>query len=219
MTQTSQQSIAEAHRRAAEALGSLQNADGHWRGELQGDSILESEYLLMKFILGQEHEPMADGRSGPEVLGRIAAYMRSLQREDGGWGQYPGSGVDVGATVKAYFALKLMGDDPQTPHMARARRAVIANGGAENCNSFTNFYLACLGQISWNAVPEIPPEIILLPKWFYFHLSKVSAWSRTMIMPLAIVSALRPTRRLPAHRGIDELFIDEHKRHRLQNQR
>ena len=219
MSATSQQSIAEAHRRAAKALLSLQHGDGHWRGELQGDSILESEYLLMKFILGQENEPMADGRPGGEVLGRIAAYMRSLQREDGGWGQYPGSAVDVGATAKAYFALKLMGDDPDAPHMARARRAVIEHGGAENCNSFTNFYLACLGQISWNAVPEIPPEIILLPRWFYFHLSKVSAWSRTMIMPLAIVSALRPTRRLPEHLGIPELFVDERNRHRLQNQR
>jgi len=215
----SQQSIAEAHRRAAEALLSLQRGDGHWCGELQGDSILESEYLLMKFILGQENEPMADGRPGRAVLDRIAAYMRSLQREDGGWGQYPGSAIDVGATAKAYFALKLMGDHPDAPHMARARRAVIEHGGAENCNSFTNFYLACLGQISWNAVPEIPPEIILLPRWFYFHLSKVSAWSRTMIMPLAIVSALRPTRRLPEHLGIGELFLDDRNRHRLQNQR
>ncbi|MCH7797560.1 MAG: squalene--hopene cyclase [Planctomycetes bacterium] len=215
----SRQSIADAHRRAVEALFSLQRADGHWCGELQGDSILESEYLLMKFILGQEREPMADGRPGGEVLLRIARYLRGLQRADGGWGQYPGSGTDVAATVKAYFALKLMGDDPAAPHMVRARRVVLELGGAENCASFTNFYLACLGQISWNAVPEIPPEIILLPRWFYFHLSKVSAWSRTMIMPLAIVSALRPTRRIPESLGIDELFVNQRDRHRMINQR
>jgi len=219
LIQTERGAVAAAHRQAAEALLSLQYADGHWRGELQGDSILESEYLLMKFILGQEDEPMADGRPGCEVLGRIADYLRSLQRDDGGWGQFPGSDVDLSATVKAYAALKLMGDAPEDEHMARARRVVLDRGGAEHCNSFTNFYLACLGQISWNAVPEIPPEIIFLPKWSYFNLSKASAWTRTMIMPLSIVSALRPTRRLPTSMGIDELFCDQGKRHCLINQR
>jgi len=161
-------------RNAVAALRHLQADDGSWCGMLEGDSILESEYLLMKFILEQEDAPMADGR-GREVLDRIADGLRSQQRADGAWGQYPGSGIDVSATVKGYFALKLMGDDPDAPHMRAAREQVLANGGAERCNSFTNFYLACLGQVSWNAVPSIPPEIILLPKWFYFHLSKVSA--------------------------------------------
>ncbi|MCZ6734794.1 MAG: hypothetical protein O7C65_03275, partial [Planctomycetota bacterium] len=142
---------------AVEALGRLQHDDGHWCGELQGDSILESEYILMKFILGQEDQPMADGRPGRVVLTRIAGYLRSLQREDGGWGQFPGSTIDLSATVKAYFALKLLGDDPAERHMAKARLAILALGGAENCGSFTNFYLACLGQISFNAVPQIPP--------------------------------------------------------------
>ncbi len=213
------QGISEAYRRAVGALLSLQHPDGHWRGELQGDSILESEYLLMKFILGQEDEPVADGRPGRVVLGRIANYLRGLQREDGGWGQFPGSGIDLSATVKAYLALKLMGDDPGASHMARARRVVLRHGGAENCTSFTNFFLACLGQISWNAVPEIPPEIVLLPGWFYFNLSKVSAWSRTMITPLSIVSALRPTRELPRRMCIDELYVDQRRRHVLKNQR
>lgn len=212
-------SLAGVHRRAIDALLSLQHHDGHWCGELQGDSILESEYLLMKFILGQEDQLMADGRPGPVVLARIADYLRSLQREDGGWGQFPGSAVDVAATVKAYFALKLLGDDPRAPHMERARQAVHRHGGAELCNSFSNFYLACLGQVSWNAVPEIPPEIIFLPRSFYFHLSKVSAWTRTMIMPLAIVSALKPTRVLPESMGIGELFRDQAQRHRFTNLR
>ncbi len=212
-------SLVTAHDQAVEALLGLQYEDGHWRGELQGDSILESEYLLMKFILGQEDQPMADGRPGRLILGRIANYLRSLQCDDGGWGQFPGSAIDVGATVKAYFALKLMGDACGAPHMERARQAVLRHGGAEQCNSFSNFYLACLGQVSWNAVPEIPPEIIFLPKWFYFHLSKVSAWTRTMIMPLSVVSALRPTRRLPPSSGIDELFCDPAQRDRLTSRR
>lgn len=203
--------------RACDALLTLQKPDGHWCGELEGDSILESEYLLMKFILGQEHQPMADGRDGWKTLTRIARCLRSQQRDDGGWGQYPGAGVDVSATVKAYFALKLMGDPPSAPHMARARECVRSHGGAEQCNSFTNFYLACLGQISWNAVPAIPPEIAFLPRWFYFHLTKVSAWTRTMILPLSLVVTLRPTRQVPAILGINELFVDEHARHRLKN--
>jgi squalene-hopene/tetraprenyl-beta-curcumene cyclase len=201
--------------KAIAALKSQQHDDGHWCAELEGDSILESEYLLMKFILSQEHEPMADGRSAADVLPRIAEKLRQQQRADGGWGQFPGSGVDVSATVKAYFVLKLMGDDVNTPHMTKARECVLIHGGAEQCNSFTNFYLACLGQVSWNAVPAIPPEIVFLPRWSYFHLTKVSAWTRTMILPLSLVVTLRPTRPIPAHLGIDELFLDRRERHRL----
>jgi squalene-hopene/tetraprenyl-beta-curcumene cyclase len=207
---------AAAHcvRRGISALRELQRSDGHWCGLLQGDSILESEYLLMKFILGQENGPMRDG-GGRETLERIAAGLRRQQRPDGTWGQYPGSGMDLNATVKGYFALKLMGDDPQSSSMQAARDAIRAAGGAERINTFSNFYLACLGQVSWNAIPSIPPEIIWLPRWFYFHMSKVSAWTRTMILPLALVTALRPTRTLPGHLCIDELFVDQRERHRL----
>ena len=203
-------------RHALRALRHLQKPDGHWCAVLEGDSILESEYLLMKFILGQEHELMADGR-GREVLVRIAEGLRRQQRADGSWGQYPGSGIDVSATVKAYLALKLMGDDTESEHMRLAREQVRSNGGAERCNSFTNFYLACLGQVSWSAVPSIPPELVLLPRWFYFHLSKLSAWTRTMILPLSIVTTRRPSRTLSEDMGINELYLDEVERNRLSN--
>jgi len=201
--------------RAVTALRSLQREDGHFCAELEGDSILESEYLLMKFILGQEHAPMADGRPAADVLPRVAEQLRRLQRPDGAWGQFPGSGIDLSATVKAYFALKLMGDDPNAPHMTRARERIIEAGGAERCNSFSKFYLACLGQVGWGAVPAIPPEMVYLPRWSYFHLTKVSAWTRTMILPLSLVVTLRPTRALPRERGIDELFVDARLRNRL----
>jgi squalene-hopene/tetraprenyl-beta-curcumene cyclase len=213
----SHEALLGALERGIDALASIQHTDGHFCGELQGDSILESEYLLMKFILGQERAPMADGRDGPETLRKIARYLRGLQRDDGGWGQYPGSAVDLSATVKAYFALKLMGDDPRAEHMQRARAAVRDAGGAERCNSFTNFYLACLGQVSWRAVPAIPPELVYLPRWFYFHMTKVSAWTRTMILPLSLVVTLRPTRTLAPGAGIDELFVNPAERHRLTN--
>lgn len=209
------QSMDDSLKRAIEAIKGLQNDDGHWCAELEGDSILESEYLLMKFILGQECQPMADGRDGWKTLTKIANCLRSQQRKDGGWGQFPGSGVDVSATVKGYFALKLMGDDLAAPHMVAARDCVLKHGGAEKVNSFTNFYLACLGQVSWNAVPAIPPEIVYLPQWFYFHLTKVSAWTRTMILPLSLVVTRRPTRTLPREQGIDELYISQRQRHRL----
>ena len=216
-TDVERQRLAGTLRRAIDTLLELQKPDGHWCGELEGDSILESEYLLMKFILGQEREPMQDGRDGWTTLTRIARCLRNQQRADGGWGQYPGSGIDLSPTVKAYLALKLMGDPPNAPHMARARERIRASGGAEHCNSFTNFYLACLGQISWDAVPAIPPEIIFLPRWFYFHLTKVSAWTRTMILPLSLVVTLRPMRAVPPRFGIGELFVDEGLRHRLKN--
>lgn len=207
-------SLRDSLAKGVAALRHVQRSDGHWCAELEGDSILESEYILMKFILGQENEPFRDG-SGRERLEQIANGLRIQQRPSGEWGQYPGSGMDMSATVKAYFALKLMGDDPEAPHMARAREVIRQNGGAERCNTFSMFFLACLGQVPWRAVPAIPPELILLPRWFYFHLTKISAWTRAMIVPLAIVVTLRPTRHLTASQGIDELFVDERQRRRL----
>ncbi|MSR69921.1 MAG: squalene--hopene cyclase [Phycisphaerales bacterium] len=207
--------LTAARAQAAAALCSLQRNDGHWCGELEGDSILQSEYLLMKWILSQEKSPMVDGRDGAVVLGKITAYLRTQQRADGGWGQYPGSAACLSSTVKGYLALKLAGESADAPHMRRARACVHALGGAEQCNSFSNFYLAALEQIPWSAVPTIPPEIVYLPRWFFFHLSKVSAWSRVMILPLAIVSVLRPTRRISACQGIDELFLNQRARGQL----
>ncbi len=187
---------------ALKNLLSKHNPEGYWVGELQGDSILESEYVLMKFILGQE---------GDGCLRLIGNYLRSIQLPDGGWSMFPGGNSDLAGTVKGYFALKLLGDSADAPHMRAARDVVRRLGGAENCNSFTKFFLAALGQVSYAACPSIPPEIILLPKWIYFNLYAVSAWSRTMILPLAIVSAFRPVRQLPPGMGIAELFNDASK--------
>src|SRR3954464_6564129 len=184
---------------ATAALVGLQDPKGFWCAELQGDSILESEYILLKFILGQESDP---------DLPLIANYLRSLQQADGGWNMYPGGANDLSGTTKGYLALKLMGDDPEAPHMQAARKVVLSLGGAENCNSFTKFYFAALGQISYDTCPSIPPEIVLLPRFLYFNLYAVSAWSRTMILPLAIVSTLRPVRQLPETMGISELYRD-----------
>ncbi len=187
-------------------LLSLQDASGFWCAELEGDSILQSEYILLKFVVEQEHDPR---------LPKIANYLRRQQRpSDGAWVQYPGGKPDLSATVKGYFALKLMGDDIDAPHMKKARELVLSLGGAERCNTYSKFYLAALGQMHYDTVPVIPPEMVLLPKWFYFHLDKVSAWSRTMIMPLAVVSSYRPVRQLPAPMGIMELYANHDYLHR-----
>jgi len=190
----------QALSRATEKLVQLQNDSGFWCGELEGDSILQSEYILLKFIIEQENDPQ---------LTKIAEYLRRQQRDsDGAWIQYPGGKPDLSATVKAYFALKLMGDSIDAPHMKKARSLILELGGAERCKTYSKFYLAALGQMHYDSISVIPPEVVLLPKWFYFHLDKVSAWSRTMIMPLSIVSSYRPIRQLPEPKGIMELYAN-----------
>ena len=198
--------IAAATSAARDALLSLQSPGGYWVAELQGDSILESEYILLKFILAQEADP---------ELPAIANYLRDLQQPDGGWVLYPGGPADISGTVKAYFALKLMGDLPDAPHMRRAHDLILSLGGAEKCNTFSRFYFAALGQISYDACPSIPPEVVFLPQWFYFNLYNLSAWTRTMILPLGIVTTLRYTRKLRPEQGIDYLFLDRTSRDRL----
>jgi len=191
---------------AAAKLRSLQNADGHWRATLEGGSITESEYILLKWILGQEDDP---------DLPPIANALRDLQSAEGGWLLFPGGPADISATVQGYFALKLMGDDPGVAHMQRAREVIMELGGAERANTFTRFYLACLGQVSFDACPSIPPEVILLPRWFPLNLYNMSAWTRTMVLPLGLVTTLKPRREIPAEKGIGELFRDPSASRRL----
>ena len=138
-----------------------QQPDGYWCAELEGDTILESETILLLAFLGQEGTPLAR---------RAAAYLIEKQLPDGGWAMYPGGRVEISGSVKAYFALKLTGHDPAAEYMQRARRAILAHGGADAVNSFTRFYLALLGQISYDQCPAVPPESVLLPKWFPVNL-------------------------------------------------
>ncbi len=175
-----------------------QQPDGSWCAELEGDTILESETILLWAFLGLE---------GTALARRAAAYLIQQQLPDGGWAMYPGGHVEISGSVKAYFALKLTGHDPSAEYMERARRAILAHGGADAVNSFTRFYLALLGQISYAQCPAVPPEMVLLPKWFPVNFYAVSSWSRTIIVPLSIISALQPVRRIEPARGIRELFL------------
>ena len=183
--------------RAREHLWSLQREDGHWCGELEGDSILESEYLLLLHFLGQTHEPRAQ---------KAAEYLRRLQRPTGGWALYPGGPADVSASVKAYFVLKLQGDSPDAPHMEKARRVILEQGGLDAVNTYTKTYLALFGQYPWGQCPAIPPEIVLFPRWFYFDLYEMSSWSRAIFVPLSVIWATKPYVPVPEGARLDELW-------------
>ena len=191
--------IRQAVQRTVGWFRDQQADDGHWRGPLEGDSILESEYLLLLAWSGRLDAPTAPG---------CVQRLVDLQLPDGGWAIHPGGPVDPSASVKAYLALKLAGHDPALPHMTKARRAIAAAGGPWAVNSFTRFYLALLGQMPYDACPAVPPEMVLLPDWFPVNLWRVSAWSRTMIVPLSLMWAFKPTRAVPRGRGIEELFAD-----------
>ena len=193
----------EAITRTTRWLLDRQSADGHWRAPLEGDTILESEYLLLLAWAGRLADPRVRG---------AADRILALQQPSGGWAIYPGGPVDVSASVKAYLALKLVGHAADELPLVRARRAIAEAGGPWAVNSFTRFYLALLGQMPYSACPAVPPEAVLLPTWFPVNLSRVSAWSRTMIVPLSLMWSFKPLRRLPSGRGIAELFTDRDRR-------
>src|SRR5438067_6862974 len=189
----------EAIAQASESLVALQHPDGHWVFELEADVTIPSEFILLQHYFG---------RVEPEIEQRIARYLRAAQGPDGGWPLFFGGATDISASVKAYFALKAAGDPIDAPHMARARAAILARGGARRCNVFTRITLALFGEVPWRAVPVMPVEVMLLPSWFPFHIDKISYWSRTVLVPLLVLMALRPTARNPRRVTIAELFIE-----------
>jgi squalene-hopene/tetraprenyl-beta-curcumene cyclase len=186
---------------AAAGLKDLQAGDGHWLFELEADATIPSEYILLRHFLAR-----SEAELDPALEKRLAAYLRSIQGGHGGWPLFHRGDFDMSATVKAYYALKIAGDDIEAPHMKRAREAILSRGGAARANVFTRAALALFGQVPWRAVPVMPVEIMLLPRWFPFHLSKVSYWSRTVIVPLLILMALKPQARNPRGVHIRELF-------------
>ena len=185
--------------RAAKALLARQHEDGHWCFELEADATIPAEYVLLRHFRGEEPDL--------ELERLIAVYLRRIQGDHGGWPLVHDGPFDMSASVKAYFALKMIGDDIEAPHMARAREAILAHGGAARSNVFTRFLLALYGQIPWRGVPTMPVEIMLLPRWFPFHLDKVSYWARTVMVPLLVLQALKPRPANPRGVGIAELFV------------
>src|SRR5579862_3399899 len=185
---------------AAQALLASQRADGHFLFELEADATIPAEYVLLRHYLGEPVDAALEAK--------IAAYLRRIQGAHGGWPQLADGDLDVSATVKAYFALKMTGEPIDADHMRRAREAVLARGGAARANVFTRIMLALFGFIPWRAVPVMLIEIMLLPKWFPFHLDKISYWSRTVIVPLLVLMAKKPRARNAKGVRIDELFLE-----------
>jgi squalene-hopene/tetraprenyl-beta-curcumene cyclase len=183
---------------AATALIERQQADGHWVFELEADATIPAEYVLFTHYLGEPADAALEAK--------IAAYLQRIQGDHGGWPLFHGGQFDMSASVKAYFALKMVGHSTSADHMRRAREAILTRGGGAHSNVFTRALLALYGVTSWRSVPVMPVEIMLLPDWFPFHLSKISYWARTVIVPLLILRALKPRARNPRNIGIDELF-------------
>ena len=184
--------------RATDWLLGLQHPDGYWCGELEADTMLESDYIFMHTLLGT-----GDRGKMERAVNEIIRH----QNADGGWSIYPNGPSNISLGVKAYFALKLMGWSPDHPVLAKARAWILANGGVTECNTFTKIYLCFLGQYEYDAVPAVPPEIVLFPNWFYFNIYEISAWSRAILVPLSIAYAKKPFKKIQAEQGIDELFV------------
>lgn len=192
-----QASIADA----TQALHGHQQRDGHWVFELEADATIPSEYILFRHYLG---EPVDS-----ELERKIGNYLTRIQGAHGGWPLFHEGAFDMSASVKAYYALKMSGHDIDAPHMTRAREAILARGGAAKVNVFTRFLLAFFGQLTWRATPVLPIEIMLLPRWFPFHLTKVSYWARTTMVPLMVLAALKPRARNAKGINIRELFHED----------
>jgi len=184
--------------RAEEALLRMQRPDGHFVFELEADVSIPCEYILFKAFRG---EPL-----DRKLELKFARYLRERQKAGGGWPLFEDGGFNISSSVKAYFALKMLGDDPAAPHMVRARAAILKHGGAAESNVFTRALLALFGEVPWSAVPVMPVEIMHLPRWFPFHLDKVSYWARTVLVPMMVVNALKPSAQNPRNVHVPELF-------------
>ncbi|MBL8498690.1 squalene--hopene cyclase [Nitrosomonas sp. JL21] len=191
--------LEEKFTQARGALLALQNPDGHWCFPLEADCTIPAEYILMMHFMDEIDVILEN---------KIARFIRDKQdMSHGGWPLYYGGAFDISCTIKSYYALKLVGDSPDAAHMVRAREAILHYGGAAKANVFTRLLLAMYDQIPWRGVPVVPSELVLLPSWFPFHVSKVSYWSRTVMIPLSILCTLKAKAINPRQVNIRELFI------------
>lgn len=188
----------ERIQRARDSLLSHQHDKGYWCYELEADCTIPAEYILMMHFMDEIDVQLEQ---------KLAVYLRTKQAAHGGWSLYYGGEFDLSCSVKVYYALKLVGDDIEAAHMVWAREAILAHGGASRCNVFTRITLALFRQLPWRGVPFVPVELMLLPRWFWFHLSKISYWSRTVMVPLSILYSLRARAENPRGVGIQELFV------------
>ncbi|MFT9187128.1 MAG: squalene--hopene cyclase [Acetobacter orientalis] len=198
-TPLSRENLDRAVKNAHTALGKHQQQDGHWVYELEADATIPAEYVLLEHYLDRIDDALEQ---------KIGNYLRRIQSEDhGGWPLYHNGKFDISASVKAYFALKAIGDDINAPHMRRAREAILDHGGAERTNVFTRCQLALFGDAPWRATPVMPIELMLLPRKAFFSVWNMSYWSRTVIAPLLVLAALKPVAINPRRIHVPELFV------------
>ena len=190
--------VAAAIDGARNNLFSEQHEEGYWCGELEADATLEADYIVLHVLLGT---------GNPERLAKAARYILEHQNEDGGWGIYYQGPSNISASVKCYFGLKLAGYTVDHPDLVRARKKILEMGGVTEVNTFTKIYLCFFGQYDYDAVPAIPPEIVLFPKWFWFNIYEISSWSRAILVPLSICYAKKPFKKIPEELGVEELFV------------
>jgi squalene-hopene/tetraprenyl-beta-curcumene cyclase len=187
-------SAAPALDRAVERLLSLQTDDGWWKGVLETNVTMDAEDLMMRQFLGVRTVEQTEAS---------ARWIRSQQRSDGSWANFYGGPADPSTTAEAYVALRMAGDDPDEPHLQKARELVLDHGGLAGTRVFTRIWLALFGQWSWDDLPVLPPELVFLPSWFPLNLYDFACWARQTVAPLTILSALRPARDLGVR--VDEL--------------
>lgn len=192
--------VAESVRSSVDYLLDLQDPQGFWVGELEADTSLESDAILLDFYLGHPNQ---------ERVRKLANYIRQQQAADGGWQLYPGGPPNISLIIKAYFALRLAGVSESDPALQKAEKLALELGGVEAANNFTRIYLCLFEQYDWKAVPAIPPEIILLPAFSPVNIYEVSSWTRAILVPLSIIYAFQPRRTPPAGVSLRRLFLED----------
>jgi len=192
-----EQAAGQAVRRSQDYFRRTQYPEGYWWGELESNTTMEAEYLMLCHFTG---------RHDPERWRKVCNYILSKQRTDGSWGQYYEAPGDVSTSVECYFALKLAGHAPESDPLRKAREFILSKGGMPKVRIFTKIWLALFGQWDWKGTPKMPPEMIFLPSWAPFNIYEFASWARATVVPMLIILTRQPYCPVPESANIDELY-------------
>ena len=192
--------LQQAIERCQEHLLGIQRQEGYWSGELEADASVTAGYIPLMYFM--------TGKVDPERQRKIVNNVKGRQQADGSWSTYYDGSGDLNVTIQVYLALKLAGISQEEPFMQRAREFVLAQGGITKAGVFTKIWLAIFGQFPWRGTPSMPPEIILLPDWFYFNIYEFASWSRATIVALMVVLTKKPVCSIPEYARIPELYVE-----------
>jgi len=184
--------------RAQRALIALQKPEGYWHAPLEANAEMNAEFIIFNHFMDTVDL---------EIEARLKKHLLDIQSPEGSWALYPGSEGHLSTTIESYFALKLTGMRAGDEPMAAARRWILSKGGIVNCGTLARFYLAAMGQITWEATAALPVELALSPNWFPFNIYELGSWARGTLMGLMMLQAARPEKKIDYQRGVLELFI------------